>query len=364
MSEQSTEMKLPKAYKRPSVEEYVSRGYQAENYESFFESYEQRLAERYASGEITDETFVSYADGEVPASCPKCKSSNTTFPEPWTPESAAHCNDCGWDGKVSELLNFTADEMADADGDGLPDVLHVRSQVRSLATRMLRARAPQKHRFKQYLFGNPSLRLVRKRAVRVTAAQVRAGLDELIAKEAAGLLSVHAPNGQRVDLRALKAGRVELAALPAPAPLVNKPLDSAANDPPAGEPMPKYLGGTFHGDPVAGDVAARMAAEKQSEAEKKKEPVKVDAPGAAGGGGTDPADPAESTELQQPPTGVEGEPAPVQDQLPENTEAFVEAAPVVDPLGTDEPGAAAQPNDEPAKEASSSSKKGKKGGGK
>lgn len=340
MSEETkTELKLPKSYKRPSEAEYAKANYSMP-YEEFFTRHEAELAAQYASGEVTDEMFDE-------------------------------------DMRLSKL-----DEMADADNDGLPDVLHVKSQVRAVGNRTLRARHPTRHRFKQYLFGNPSLRLVRKRVLRLSAAQVRAGIDELIDKEAAGILSVHAPNGARIDLAALKDGQVVMAQLPAPAPLPNKPLDSAANDVPAGENMPQHLGGTFPGDPIAQQTAARLSAEKQEAAEKKEPPP------AALGSGVDPLDPAGapmapegtpptsvSTELEQPPLGVDGNTAPVQDQLPKDSEASVEAPPAVEEAATpalttteviQPPAAEAEPEvkEEPAKTESSSSHKGggKKGG--
>lgn len=307
-------LKLPKKYKRPSLEEFKAEGYEESNYDSYFARHEERLAAAYASGELTDEQF----------------------------ESAMDDADEEFDA-----------EMTDADRDGLPDILHVKSQVRAPGNRTLRARQPTRHRFKQYLFGNPALRLVRKRATRIPADLVRSNLDELIAKEAAGILSVHAPNGQRVNLQALKAGRIELGAAPAPAPLVNRPLDSAANDLPAGENMPQHIGGTYAGDPIAAQVGARLAAEKQEEAEKK-EPVQ---PAINPEDPLDPVapvtdeiqDPALPTELEQPPMGVDGDTAPIQDQLPKDSEASVEAPAVEE--------------EHSSKDETKSSKKGGKKGG-
>ncbi len=315
MSEETkTELKLPRNYKRPSLEEFVAAHYQAENYESFFAKHEAELSAKYTSGVLTDEQY----DEDL------------------------------------RLRSELEKEMADADGDGLPDVLHVKSQVRAVANRTLRARHPTRHRFKQYLFGNPSLRLVRKRVLRLSAAQVRAGLDELLEKEAAGILTVHAPNGQRVNLRALKTGRVELAPLVVTPPLPNPPLDSAANDLPGGENMPQFQGGTFPNDPAAEVVLERIAAEKQDEAEKKG----LDLPPADLTGDVDPADPALPTELEQPPMGVDGNTAPIVDQLPKDSEASVEApAPEQTPVVED-------PAVEESKEEASkgSGKHGKKGG--
>lgn len=315
MSENTkTELKLPSKYTRPSYAAFKAAGYTEsteEDYVKFFEGHEAMLAEKYASGEITEENFVS-----------------------------------------------DTDEMTDADHDGLPDILHVRSQVRAPGNRTLRARQPTRHRFKQYLFADPSKRLVRKRPLRVSASAVRANLDELIEKEAAGILSVHAPNGARINLAALKAGQVVMAQLPPPAPLPNKPLDSAANDTPAGEAMPQFLGGTFAGDPIAAQTAATLASEKQEEADRKAPEATLELTAADTSGTTsvsDPVDPAGATEqVEQPPS----------------AEVSAEAAPVVEEavapaLATTE--VAAPAPEEPAhKESSSSSSKkgGKKGGSK
>lgn len=334
MSEETkTELKLPKAYVRPSLAEFTGpgHGYPASQYDSYFESFERRLADAYAAGEVTDENFVDIRDPAY------------------------------------------VDDMTDADGDGLPDTLHVKSQVRSRGNRTLRARQPTRHRFKQYLFSDPSKRLVRNRPLRVPASDVRKNLDELISKEAAGILSVHAPNGQRIDLVALKAGRVSMAPMLPPAPIPNPPLDSAARDVPAGENMPQYIGGTFAGDPIAQQVAKDLSQQKAEEAEKK-EPV---------ADGKDPLDPADpvvstppSTELEQPPMGVDGNTAPIQDQLPKDSEASVETP--ADPLAATSSVAAeeqdksvmesveeaAPPAEEEASsnETKSSGKSGKKGG--
>lgn len=313
MSEETkTELKLPRNYKRPSLAEFTGPGhnYPAERYEGFFQRHEAELSEAMTSGALTDEMFDE---------------------------------DLRKLGKLDADGNLIDDEMVDADGDGLPDILHVRSMVRAQATRTARARQPTRQRFKQYLFGNPALRLMRKRVLRITATMARTNLDELIAKEAGGLLAVYTPNGARIDLAALKRGEVVLAQLPAPAPLPNPPLDSANNDIPAGQNMPQYVDGTFVGDPAAERVAQEMSDEKRREAEKK-EPTRELSPA----DGEDPADPAKdpaesdvqpdagvSTELQQPALGVGGTTAPIVDQLPKDSEASVEA-PVVDPLAATE----------------------------
>lgn len=353
MSEETkTELKLPKNYRRPSLAEFTGPGhrYPAERYEGFFQRHEEQLSEAMTSGELTDELFDE---------------------------------DLRKRGKLDDEGNLIEDEMADEDHDGLPDVLHVKSQVRAQANRTQRARHPTRHRFKQYLFSDPSKRLVRKRPLRIPAALVRANLDELIDKEAAGILSVHAPNGQRIDLAALKAGRVVMSALPATPPLANPPLDSVANDTPGGEHMQQYLGGTYVNDPAADEVVEEMLAEKAAEVAKKERGTNAEESGGEPGEEVDPAaDPATPaapeapvvpTELEQPPIGVDGTATPIAAAPDTNTEtstetptapAFQGEAPEQQASAPVEAAEQDQSSMDPAEDApktSSSSKGGKKG---
>jgi len=198
--------------KRPCLEEFVASGYKAENYDAWF----------------------SGGDGAVGAWGPGWSNPN------WVPGQ-------------NELLS------------SLPEVLVVRSQVRRVATRTTRARSPSRHRFKQFLFGDPSYRLVRNGERQVTSVKVLANLNELIDKETAGLLSVHFIDGRRLNLEFLKGGLVEVEAPGLPAPLPNPPLDSAANDAPAGIPMTTFIDGTFPGDPAAVDTIGQMLKDKAAE---------------------------------------------------------------------------------------------------
>lgn len=211
-SEKAPALRLPPDYKRPPVEEFVRSGYAAKDYDSYFEDFEKYLAERYAS-------WQSAVDEEHPM--------------------------------------------------GLPFLLQVRSEVRRQNTRLQRMRSPTRHRFKQYLFSDPSKRLIRRRPIVITAQAVVGNLDELITKERLGILGVFTPDGRRVNLKALKdhSGDV-LGPRTAPVPLPHPPLDSAANDIPAGEAMPSYVDGTFLGDPAADRVLTRMIDEKEEEADK------------------------------------------------------------------------------------------------
>lgn len=415
MSEETkTELKLPKAYVRPSLAEFTGPGhrYPAERYESFFARVEQDLAAKYASGEVTDENFVDIRDHSLKLPAKYKRPTVDQFVqsgyeaddyEAYFERHEADLAEAYASGRITDA-NFGEiyglDEMTDADGDGLPDILHVRSQVRAQSNRTQRARHPTRHRFKQYLFADPSKRLVRKRPLRVSAELVRANIDELIEKERIGILSVHAPNGARIDLAALKAGRVVMAAVaPTPA-LPNPPLDSAANDTPAGENMQQYLGGTFVNDPAADAVLEDMTAEKEAEVAKKEtsglppgpaappalpasteagdfvDPAAPDEPPAPPAPAPapapdEPAAPVVSTELEQPPMGVDGNTAPIQPAPNTDTETSVETptAPAFQgeapeqqastPVEAEEQDRSAiDPVDEPTKVT-----KGKKGGG-
>lgn len=185
---------------RPSIEEFVSHGYKAENYDTFFGGV-------FEAGK-----------------------------QAWGP---------GWSEK--------------------PEFLKVRSQVRRVGTRTQRATSSTRHRFKQYLFNDPSHRLVRNGERTVPAAKVVKHIDELIKKEADGILSVHTLDGRKVNLQALKAGIMDVAAAALPAPQPNPPLDSIANDTPSGNPMPIFIDGTFPGDATADRALGHMLADKRSE---------------------------------------------------------------------------------------------------
>ena len=282
----NNDLVLPRKYRRPTLAEFVAAGYLAERYESHIASHEAQLAEAYASGEVTDESFGSDS-----------------------PTSSA----------------------------GLPDTFHVRSQVRQVATRTLRAKQPTRHRFKQYLFGNPSKRLTRKRPVRITSDELLGNLSELREKEAAGILSVHALDGRRVNLSSLSPRGIErpefLAPSVPPAPLPHPPLDSLANDVPAGEAQAQYVDGTFSGDPAAQRAVERITQEKEREASRQ--------------GATE-------DEEDEEPTADQPVDAQVDTSAPVDPEAVTELAPVV----SDEIDPAAQRSE--AAEKKGSSKKGKR----
>jgi hypothetical protein len=149
---------------------------------------------------------------------------------------------------------------------GLPEILVVHSQVRKVATRTVRTQHPTRHRFKQYLLGDPHKRLTRRRPVVVTARDLVQNVDSFIEHEAVGRLSVHTKDGRRLDLVQLKAGIPVIAAAPPVPAQYNRRLDSLAYDTPAGNPLPTYIDGTYPGDPAAQRALERITAEKQTEA--------------------------------------------------------------------------------------------------
>ncbi len=222
-----------------------------------------------------------------------------------------------------------------------PAFFLVHSRVRHQSTRTQRARSPVRHKFKQYLFSNPSLRLVRKRPLRVPGAAVAQYIDELIAKEAAGLLVVTTLDGRKVDLSALKGGSLQVGPAVVAAPPPHPPLDSIANDVPWGQPLPQYVDGTFYGDPVADRALNELVREKREEAE--------DAEAEAAAGAGDPAVDAPE------------ESAPVDTAPEDEVTAIVEPA-VMEELAKSPEASPESPEDfsDPAAERASE-KKGKKG---
>lgn len=137
-----------------------------------------------------------------------------------------------------------------------PEVFHIHSLVRSTETRLQRAQAPSRHRFKQ-LLGGGLIRLVRRRPVPVAKALVLRLLPELVQKEKEGLLKVTTPDGRRVDLSTLKPAEPVKTAAPKPQP----PLDSAENDQSfeegVGIPMAQAPGGVPQGVELPLPAAAR-----------------------------------------------------------------------------------------------------------
>jgi len=203
--------------KRPCIEEFVAAGYKAENYDAYFD------AEEWGPG----------------WSNPR-----------WTKEGT----------KYDEEIDDVARKLE------LPDIFMVHSQVRKVSTRTVRTRQPTRHKFKQYLLGDPHKRLTRRRPVAITARDLLRNLDTFIQDESIGKLSVHTRDGRRLDLNQLKVGMPLLSNAPPVPALYNRRLDSLQHDKPAGIPLPVYVDGTFPGDPAAQRALDRMTTEKQAEA--------------------------------------------------------------------------------------------------
>jgi hypothetical protein len=195
----------------PCLEEFVAAGYKAENYEKHFEELR----------ELGDSWGPTWSD-------PNWKAA------PRLPE-------------------------------GIPAQLMVCSQVRKLASRTLRRQQPTRHRFKQYLFSDPSKRILRNRPVRITSDDLVKNFAELEAKEACGILAVHTLDGRRLDLASLRDGILSLSAKVPSETKPNPPLDSIANDTPTGISMAQFIDGTFDGDPAAERVLAELTAQKTAE---------------------------------------------------------------------------------------------------
>lgn len=106
-----------------------------------------------------------------------------------------------------------------------PEVFHIHNLTRSVSTRLQRAKAAQRPRFKQ-LLGGGIVRLVRGRPVPITKPMVERLLLELIQKEKEGILKVTTPDGRLVDLSTLKPLEAKKVVPPKPEP----PQDSAEND--------------------------------------------------------------------------------------------------------------------------------------
>ncbi len=106
-----------------------------------------------------------------------------------------------------------------------PEIFHIHNLTRSQETRVARAKAARRPRFKQML-GGGLIRLVRGRPMPVAKSLIEKLRRELLDKEAEGILKVTMPDGRRVDITTLKPLDPKKAAAPKPQP----PLDSAADD--------------------------------------------------------------------------------------------------------------------------------------
>lgn len=107
---------------------------------------------------------------------------------------------------------------------------HVISTSRSIRTRTVRAQNATHSGLKQFIGGTH--RLIRKRPLVLSEAEVMKYLKELREKQAIGMLEVQTPDGRLVDLITFK-----VAPTPVTPPKPKPPLDSIANDDAWGEKM-------------------------------------------------------------------------------------------------------------------------------
>lgn len=113
----------------------------------------------------------------------------------------------------------------------------IHSTVRARHNRALRARAPQHHRFTQYVT-TKQRRLTRNRPVGVSGAELLSHLGELRQKAKQGILEVRTLHGQRL----VNLDTLEIAASALGPPPVRRPLDTAATDTNGGEFIPPFAG--------------------------------------------------------------------------------------------------------------------------
>jgi hypothetical protein len=145
-------------------------------------------------------------------------------------------------------------------------VYHVHNLTRDVSTRVQRAQAPTRPRFKQYL-GGGLLRLVRKRPTPITEDLLKRLLPEVVQKEKEGILKVTTPAGVRIDLSTLKPAEEPPAEPPKPQP----PQDSVENDKTfpegVGNVVPQVEGGVPQDAELEVPAAMRQIPEGQDEDE-------------------------------------------------------------------------------------------------
>lgn len=117
----------------------------------------------------------------------------------------------------------------------------VHNTIRARHNKSLRAAAPIHGGTKQYIGGQH--RLIRGRPIALTLQQIGPHIEEIRAKAAAGAIEVRLADGRKVDLNTGRAVGEVMKNAPPPHP----PLDSIANDKPAGEQRPQMAGGIPEG---------------------------------------------------------------------------------------------------------------------
>lgn len=154
----------------------------------------------------------------------------------------------------------------------------IHNTVRGRHNRAQRAAQPQHHRFKHYIAGQ---RLIRGRPLTITEEQFQAGLADIKAKAAVGILEVRTPDGRLLDLETMQP----VAPAPPSPPLPNPPDDSIANDKPWGETIPRYPG---EEPPPEGREEPKLVSDLESTEEDE------EAPSEHSSVGTNPTEPAPS----------------------------------------------------------------------
>ena len=124
-------------------------------------------------------------------------------------------------------------------------IFKVHSGVRKRHTKQLRRQTPGRADFVQRFIGGEVI-VRRNRPATITESKLKAHLPEFERAYNEGRAEVRTPTGLLVDLKTLQVAET----LPAPAAQPHPPLDSAANDKPAGEKMPLFKGGAAFDEDV------------------------------------------------------------------------------------------------------------------
>lgn len=117
-----------------------------------------------------------------------------------------------------------------------PTFYAIHSLVRRQKTKLTRTTAPKRHRFMLHIGGGDiKVRRGKHRPTVIREGLFMRHLRDIKEKADAGMIEVRTPTGQLVDLDTF-----EVAPLPPPKPTPDPPVDTAADDKPAGEPQRVY----------------------------------------------------------------------------------------------------------------------------
>lgn len=148
--------------------------------------------------------------------------------------------------KEKQAAKMAADPKAKKKAKKKPEIFHVHSLVRSQETRVQRAQAARRPRFKQML-GGGLIRLVRKRPVPVARPLIEKLRRELLEKEKEGILKVTLPDGRRVDITTLKPLELKKKLAPKPQPKQDSAADDKTFEHGVGVEVPQVPGGLPQG---------------------------------------------------------------------------------------------------------------------